>query len=380
MLTKLGRSLPSHLRAGVALLALAGGWLLAPAPTSAQAPALGELIFEDNFDGNSLGTSWTVTGTTPPTVAGGEVTVSNGTSIRLAPGFLECPIIFLLDGVRFSNISGQGSGAGLNIRTLGNGSVSNGGSNGYDWSYYNGQYFEGHGYGQNGLDGYSILSTGPTYDTTARTYTLALDTTGSLIYASGWFPGYYLNSSYPTINSGRSAITLFARETASATCSRVRVYRAVPSTTRQVRFIERRTTATLDFSPYKLTAVSSNFNSTTYGTLTVEQQTSSPATLPRPALNNTIWNVAMSPSNLSSMTTTTHTFNSQDVLALGGDPATLKGYKSVNGGQTWTEVPNCLITLNGANSTFTFGGQSTFSHFAIGYAALSAVREWELYD
>ena len=381
MFTKFGCSLPSNLRAAVALLCLAGGWLLAPAAVSAQAPALGELIFDDNFDGNSLGTSWTVTGYLAPTVEDGEVTVSNGTNIRLDPGFLECPIIFQLDGVRFSNFSGQGADAGLNIHTSGNGSVSyTGGSNGYDWAYYNNQYIEGHGYGQDGYEGYSILNMGSTYDMTSHTYTMALDTTGSIISASGWYPGYYLESSYPPIDSGRSGITLFASGTASVTCSRVRVYRAVPSAARQTRFIARRTTSTLDFSPCKLTAVSSNFNVTTYGTLTVEQQTSSPATLPCPVLNNTIWKVTMLPSNLSNMTTITQSFNSQDVLDAGGDPAKLKGYKSTDNGQTWTEIPNCLITPKGANSTFTFSGQSTYSHFAIGYAAPSAVRDWELYE
>lgn len=378
MFSHLGRGMTTNIITALAVLTLMFGSQFISRPLLAQIPQPGELIFEDEFNGNSLGTSWTVTGN-PPLVNGGEVTVSNGTRIQLASGFLECPIIFELEGVRFSNIGGS-SGAGLSIRTLGNGSVSNlGGSSTYEWYNSGSQYMEFYSYSQNGLDSTSILSNGPTYDTATRTYTLALDTTGSVMYATGWPPSYMLKSSYPTITSGRSAISLISNGNATITCSAVRAYRSIPSTLRQVRFIERRTTRTLDFSPYKVSAISSNFDFNTYATLVVEEKTMSDNPT-FSVLDNKKWDFSIMPANLNTNTTITHTFNAQDVVAHGADPAALKGFKSADGGQSWYELPNCSVFLNGENSTFTFAGQSTFSTLAIGYQAQSAVGDWQLYD
>ncbi|MGI8908638.1 MAG: hypothetical protein ACR2IE_19365 [Candidatus Sumerlaeaceae bacterium] len=360
---------------------IAAGLLTALAATGmSQASPKGDLLLDDSFDGPGLGTSWTVTGAAP-VVSGGAVTLSNGTDMQWSPGFLECPIIVELENVTFSNITGNGSSAGISFRTLGNGSVSvSGGSQSLSWYLSNTTYVFDYGYAQGGSAGLSPITSGPTYDQTPHTYTFAMETTRSLVYADNWTPGYSEYQLFPTPNSGKSTVGFNTNGTASVSCSRVRAWRAVPSPIRAVRFIERRTTATLDMSAIGLSLQSSNLNFTTYGTLTADKVTSTPPTLPRPALNNTIWNISMSPTNLSSVTTITHTFNVNDLVGAGIDPNSLTGYKSTNNGATWVAVPNCTITLNGANSLFTFGGQTSFSTFAIGYSVFTHVRDWELFE
>jgi hypothetical protein len=350
-------------------------WMLASCSIIASAqPATNQLLLVDNFDGTTLDTTtWKITGTV--TVSGGEVHLSGTSSLQLNTGYLQCPLVVKLNGVRFETLSGSSSDLVVQLRSQGNPTVI--GATDYEIFITGTTMMDGIGYGQGSLQGFSIGNTYNSLPTTPADYTFGYDWDGVSLYINTF---QQIGQGYPTLTAGRVTPALFTAGTASMSCSSIAVYSGF-ETSPVVRYAPKNTTSTLDFGPAIGCVAQVRNNSTqSYGVLTAEKITSSPTNLGgQVPVGGKIWNIS-GMNGLSTSATLTMTVPLAEASSLGLNPAQLQGFKSNDNGQTWISVPGSSVNVSNGNIVFTWGTINSFSHFAIAGSIATSVREWQLYD